>query len=141
MERNAVVAFPAGAIRRAFVWSGVVGLMLVAGCSDPVTTDFISLVETGRQKEIARGARVRDFYDIKYDITRAANENEPHTAEVTVTSKSGNASTWKLAYEHRGGKWRFLRDKSRKFFPAQSEGQPLADEDPVWKQFITQELE
>ena len=121
------------------IW--VLGLLLAAGCSDPVTTDFIGLVETGRQSEISRGARFRDFYDLKYDITRASEENQPHTAEVTITSKSGNLSTWKLAYEHRDGKWRFLKDKSRRFFADQSEGQPLADEDPVWKKFITQELE
>jgi hypothetical protein len=128
-------------VRRMAVWQWMAALLLVAGCADPVTTDFISLVESGRQKEITRGSRVRDFYDVKYDITRAEKENEPHTAEVTITSKSGNVSTWKLAYENRNGKWRFLKDKSRRFYSGDPEGQPLTDEDPVWKQFVTQELE
>lgn len=115
-------------------------LLPLAGCSDPVTTDFISLVESAKQKDISRGSRVRDFYKVKYDIIRPQSETEPTTGEVTVTNLN-NTSTWKLAYVYRDGKWRFLRDKSRRFTTGIVEGAVLEDSDPVWKQFITQELD
>jgi hypothetical protein len=115
-------------------------VLLFSGCSDTVTTDFISLVESAKQKDITRGSRVRDFYKVKYDIIRPQVETDSTTGEVTVTNLN-NTSTWKLAYVHRDGKWRFQRDKSRRFTAGAAEGAELADSDIVWKQFITQELE
>ena len=112
---------------------------MLTGCADPATTDFISLVESAKQKEYATGSRVRDFYRVTYDITRPTEETAPHTAEVTVKNLNETA-TWKLAYEYRGGKWKFLREKSRRFRSGDPEGAELTDDDGVWKHFVTQEL-
>jgi hypothetical protein len=137
---NRAVSFLSVATVRAQV-AGLTAVVFLAGCNDPVTTDFIGLVESGKQREIRSGSRVHEFYKVTYDIDRSETETDPHTAQVTITTKANNVRTWKLAYEHRDGKWRFLRDKSRIFYAGETEGQPLADDDPVWKQFITQELD
>jgi hypothetical protein len=126
--------------RAPLAWTACLAAVLVAGCGgDNAHTEFIEVVQKGKNSEIGPGMRLSENYNATYKITKEESETVPYTAIVTIEPKTTGA-TWKLMYEYRDNQWRFLRDKSRKFLLNDTEGSELTDDDVVWKKFATKDI-
>ena len=116
-------------------------LALLPGCSDDTAhTDFITIVQKGKNAEMGRNLKVIENYKVNYKVNKEESEAVPYTAVISIEPKTTGA-TWKLAYEYRDNQWRFLKEKSRKFMAGSTDGIELTEKDNVWEHFATKDIQ